>query len=179
MTVVAAAVLVDVTVTQSEVTVSVTTSGCGSGARLPRLMSRSLAFSRRSLLSLRYFDISKGAALSATRRNLALAMSVSRAREITTVGLIVQVGSGKGCLFDLMQVAVAVSVVLTIEREYLVNVRANSVSVVVTVTLLGVTVVVGLMVVDGLVTVTGVKVVTVVPVVVLVASGQKHCQLGH
>ena len=78
-----------------------------------------------------------------------------------------------------MQVAVAVSVVLTIEREYLVNVRANSVSVVVTVTLLGVTVVVGLMVVDGLVTVTGAKVVTVVSVVVLVASGQKHCQLGH
>jgi hypothetical protein len=94
VTVVAAAVLVDVTVTQSEVTVSVTTSGCGSGARLSRLMSRLLAFSRRSLLSLRYFDISKGAALSATRRNLGLAMLVGRVTEIATVGLIVQVGSG-------------------------------------------------------------------------------------
>ena len=90
MTVIAAAVLVDVVVIQSEVTVSVTTSGCGSGARLSRL----LAFSRRSLLSLRYFDISKGAALSATRRNLALAMGVYRAAAVTTVGVIVQVGSG-------------------------------------------------------------------------------------
>jgi hypothetical protein len=68
-----------------------------------------------------------------------------------------------------MQVAVAVAVVLTISREYLVYVRANIVFVVVTVTLLGVTVVVGLMVVDGLVTVTGAKVVNVVSVVVLVA----------
>ena len=78
-----------------------------------------------------------------------------------------------------MQVAVTVAVVLTIEREYLVSFRVNSVSVVVTVTLLGVTVVVGVMVVDGLVTVTATKVVTVVSVVVLVTSGQKHCQLEH
>ena len=78
-----------------------------------------------------------------------------------------------------MQVAVIVSVVLTMEREYLVIFTVNSVFVVVTVTLLGVTVVVGLMVVDGLVTVTATKVVTVVSVVVLVTSGQKHCQLGH
>ena len=93
VTVVALAVLVDVVVIQSEVTVSVTTSGCGSGARLSRLMSRLLAFSRRSLLSLRYFDISKGAALSATRRNLAFATGVFRAAAATTVGIIVQVGS--------------------------------------------------------------------------------------
>jgi len=93
VTVVALAVLVDVVVIQSEVTVSVTTSGCGSGARLSRLMSKLLAFSRRSLLSLRYFDISKGAALSATRRNLALATRVCRAAALTTVGIIVQVGS--------------------------------------------------------------------------------------
>lgn len=89
VTVVAAAVLVDVVVIQSEVTVSVTTSGCGSGARLSRL----LALSRRSLLSLRYFDISKGAALSATRRNLGLVKLVGRVTEIDTVGVIVQIGS--------------------------------------------------------------------------------------
>ena len=77
-----------------------------------------------------------------------------------------------------MQVAVTVSVVLTMEREYLV-LRGGSVFVVVTVTVLGVTVVVGVMVVDGLVTVTATKVVTVVSVVVLVTSGQKHCQLEH
>ena len=93
VTVVAAAVLVDVVVIQSEVTVSVTTSGCGSGARLSRLMSRLLALSRRSLLSLRYFDISKGAALSATRRNLGLVKLVGRVTEIDTVGVIVQIGS--------------------------------------------------------------------------------------
>jgi hypothetical protein len=178
VTVVAAAVLVDVVVIQSEVTVSVTTSGCGSGARLSRLMSRLLALSRRSLLSLRYFDISKGAALSATRRNLALAKLLGRVTEIDTVGVIVQIGSRWGCFVGLMQLAVAVFVVLAIEREYLVNFRV-SVLVVVTVTLLGVTVVVGLMVVDGLVTVTGAKVVTVVSVVVLVESRQKHCQLRH
>ena len=78
-----------------------------------------------------------------------------------------------------MQVAVTVCVAFTIEREYSVAFRVNSVSVVVTVTLLGVTVVVGLMVVDGLVTVTATKVVVVVSVVVLVTSGQKYCQLGH
>jgi hypothetical protein len=93
VTVVAAAVLVDVAVIQSEVTVSVTTSGCGSGARLSRLMSRLLALSRRSFLSLRYFDISKGAALSATRRNLVLVKLVGRVTEIDTVGVIVQIGS--------------------------------------------------------------------------------------
>lgn len=68
-----------------------------------------------------------------------------------------------------MQVAVTVFVVLTMEREYLVNFRVNRVSVLVTVTWLGVTVVVGLMVVDGLVTVTATNVVVVVLVVVLVA----------
>ena len=93
MTVVVAAVLVDVVVIQSEVTVSVTTSGCGSGARLPRLLSRLLALSRRSLLSLRYFGTSKGTALSVTRRNLVLTKLDGRVTEIGTVGLIVQVGS--------------------------------------------------------------------------------------
>ena len=90
---VVAAVLVDVVVIQSEVTVSVTTSGCGSGARLSRLVSRLLALSRRSLLSSRYFDISKGTDLSVTRRNLVLTKLVGRVTEIGTVGLIVQVGS--------------------------------------------------------------------------------------
>ena len=95
---------------------------------------------------------------------------VDKAAADTSVGVILHVGSGVGCFGGIEQVAVFVFVVFTTDNLYFVTGIVRRACEVVTVTFLGVTVVVGLKVTEGLVMVEALRVRVFVVVVMEVTS---------
>ena len=91
---------------------------------------------------------------------------VDNAAADTNVGVILHVGSGFGCVAGIEHVAVFVCVVCTTDNLYFVTGSVARALEVVTVTFLGVVVVVGLKVTEALVIVEGVRVTVFVVVVV-------------